>query len=287
MEQSALLEALAAVVGTDRVLTDVESRTFYSTDVFRQANELALAVVQPGSVEELHACVRVCVSRAAPMVVRGGGASYTDGYLPTQPGTVLFDMSRLTGIATSIRDHAGQAITDPAEKPWFCGLMQSTPSGLAACRESHAQAAALVESADQPCRASCYAGLCQSVAPILLQGRHIGTIIVGDRPEHQLTPLRIESLATAHGIDMALLTEAAEELRPWSEERMAAATRFVQQLANTIARLCFNAYQLRCRMDDLAAVHDVAVKLSGRTRLQEILDTATKQLVETMELKAS
>lgn len=195
--------------------------------------------------------------------------------------------AHMTGIATSIRDHIGRPITTPAEKPHFCEIMQSTVSGLRACHESHAQASALVKSADQPCRATCHAGLCQSVAPILLQGRQIGTIIVGDRPEHQLTPLTIETLAKQHGLDRDLLANAADDLLPWSEERMATATRFVQQLAGTIARLCYNAYQLRCRIDDLAAVHDVAVKLSGRTRLQEILDAATKQLVETMELKAA
>ncbi|MFW2405829.1 MAG: FAD-binding oxidoreductase [Gammaproteobacteria bacterium] len=98
MDHSALREALAAIVGPDHVLTDDESRTFFSTDVFRQADELAAVVVQPGSVDELQALVRVCAQHKAPMVVRGGGASYTDGYLPTKPGTVLFEMSRLKGI---------------------------------------------------------------------------------------------------------------------------------------------------------------------------------------------
>lgn len=193
----------------------------------------------------------------------------------------------LTGISTSIRDETGLALTKPAEKPRFCELMQSTFSGKTACLESHGQAAALMESAVQPCRAKCHAGLSQAVAPIMLNDRHIGTIIVGDRPEYQLTPLTISALATQHGIDAEQLTAAAEELRPWADDRMARATQFVQQLANTIARLCFNAYQLRCRMDDLSAVHGVGIKLAGRTRLQEVLDTATRLLVETMELKAA
>lgn len=193
----------------------------------------------------------------------------------------------LTGIATSIRDETGLALTRPAEKPRFCEVMQSSFSGKSACLESHAEAAALVDSADQPCRAKCHAGLCQAVAPIMLNGRHLGTIIVGDRPEHQLTSVTISALAEEHGLNEDELREAAEELRPWADERMTRATLFVQQLANTIARLCFNAYQLRCRMDDLSAMHGVGLKLAGRTRLQEILDTATRLLVETMELKAA
>ena len=99
MDQTAgLLESLAAVVGTDYLLTDLESRTFYSTDVYRQADELAVAVARPGSVAQLHDLAQICIGQNAPMVVRGGGASYTDGFLPARKNTVLFDMSRLTAI---------------------------------------------------------------------------------------------------------------------------------------------------------------------------------------------
>lgn len=101
---SQLLQSLSSIVGASHVLVDDESRTFYSTDVFRQADVLATAVVQPGSVDELHAVVRACVAADAPMVVRGGGASYTDGYLPTQPGTIMLEMSRLTGIDINAND---------------------------------------------------------------------------------------------------------------------------------------------------------------------------------------
>ena len=38
------------------------------------------------------------------VAVRGGGASYTDGYLPTRSGTVLIDSSRLTGIEVNAAD---------------------------------------------------------------------------------------------------------------------------------------------------------------------------------------
>jgi FAD/FMN-containing dehydrogenase len=99
-----VLESLAQIVGTEHLLTDDESRTFFSTDVYRQADELAVAIAQPGSVEELHDAARICVQHKVPMVVRGGGASYTDGFLPIRPNTVLFDMSRLNGIEVNATD---------------------------------------------------------------------------------------------------------------------------------------------------------------------------------------
>lgn len=44
---------------------------------------------------------------------------------------------------------------------------------------------------------------------------------------------------------------------------------------------------LRNRIADLAAVHEISLKLAGRVDLQEILDTATRLLVETMGLRAA
>ena len=193
----------------------------------------------------------------------------------------------LTGISTSIRDADGIALTRPANKPAFCELIQSTQPGYVACSASHREAAEMVRSGDQPCLASCHAGLHQSVAPIVVRDHHVGTIIVGDRPRHQLTQLTISSLAQSIGLDEAALGVSADELKPWSDKRMTAATVFIQELANTIARLCFSAYQLQCRVDDLAALHSVSQHLAGRTELQAILDTAVRQLVDTMELKAA
>ncbi|MDP6674715.1 MAG: FAD-binding oxidoreductase [Gammaproteobacteria bacterium] len=99
-----LLQALVNILSEAHLLTDDQSRTFFSTDVYRQADELALAVAQPGTIEELQQIVRVCAEHEAPMVVRGGGASYTDGFLPTQPNTILIDSLRLNRIEVNEAD---------------------------------------------------------------------------------------------------------------------------------------------------------------------------------------
>ena len=65
---------------------------------------LAAAVVSPGSVAELQEVMRLCARHRTPTVVRGGGASYTNAYLPIRPGTLTLDMSRLTGIEINDED---------------------------------------------------------------------------------------------------------------------------------------------------------------------------------------
>ncbi len=92
-----ILKRLADTVGSDRVLTSPEDREFYAMDVYR-ARALPLAVVQPGSVEELCAVVKLAAESQLAVVPRGGGASYTDGYLPITEQSLLIDTSGLNRI---------------------------------------------------------------------------------------------------------------------------------------------------------------------------------------------
>ena len=92
-----LLAALTQLLGPANVLTDNADRLFYSHDVFR-AGELPEAVVRPGSVDELQAVVRAAYESGTPLVMRGGGASYTDAYAHTAKGGITVDTSRLKAI---------------------------------------------------------------------------------------------------------------------------------------------------------------------------------------------
>ena len=47
------LKEIKESFGNDHVITDLESLTFYSTDVFKQADEIAVAVVRPDDADEL------------------------------------------------------------------------------------------------------------------------------------------------------------------------------------------------------------------------------------------
>jgi len=97
-QSSELLGQLEASLGKENLLQDEESIRFYSTDVYRQADFLADVVVRPGTVDELQKVVQLCAAHKTPMVIRGGGASYTDGFLPGQANMVSIDSSRLKRI---------------------------------------------------------------------------------------------------------------------------------------------------------------------------------------------
>lgn len=91
---SGLRRTLCDVLGADSVLEGRDDRRFFSHDIF-EAGETAAAVIRPGTVEELAAAVRAVTGAGLAIVPRGGGVSYTGGYLPVSPDSVVVDTRRL------------------------------------------------------------------------------------------------------------------------------------------------------------------------------------------------
>jgi FAD/FMN-containing dehydrogenase len=92
------IDELTALLGAENVIRDPAELAFYSTDVYRRADIDAALVIRPGSVAELAQAVGLCTSRGATVIPRGGGLSYTGGFLPTRGGSVIVDMLRLDRI---------------------------------------------------------------------------------------------------------------------------------------------------------------------------------------------
>lgn len=92
-----LADALIGIMGRAHVLQDAAERAYYAADLFFQGPP-ALLVVQPASRAELVQAVKACYAAGAAIVPRGGGLSYTGGYVPTGPRAVIFDTRRLNRV---------------------------------------------------------------------------------------------------------------------------------------------------------------------------------------------
>jgi FAD/FMN-containing dehydrogenase len=97
IESTDIVRQLMAAIGAEYVLTDPAEREFHAMDVYN-FRELPIAVVRPGSTADLQGIVRIAAAAGVALVPRGGGASYTDGYLPATPNSLLVDTSRLNRI---------------------------------------------------------------------------------------------------------------------------------------------------------------------------------------------
>ena len=96
---TAVAARLAAIVGERHVITDAAERGVLSNDIFGWPDAVpAEFVVQPADTAEVAAVVQALAELGIPLFVRGGGMSYTKGYVPTAPGCALVDLRRLDRI---------------------------------------------------------------------------------------------------------------------------------------------------------------------------------------------
>ena len=92
-----MIEAIASAIGAEFVLTGEADREFYAMDVYSY-RKMPLAVVRPGSVADLQAIVKAAAAEKIALVPRGGGASYTDGYVCDREDSLLVDTSRMNSV---------------------------------------------------------------------------------------------------------------------------------------------------------------------------------------------
>ena len=94
---SGLRRYLHGLLGEASVLEGEDDRRFFSHDIF-EAGETAAAVVRPDTVEQLAAAVGAVAGAGFSVVPRGGGVSYTGGYLPERRRSVIVDTRALNRV---------------------------------------------------------------------------------------------------------------------------------------------------------------------------------------------
>ncbi len=92
-----LTAELIQILGAENVILDKGERRFYSQDIYKQGELIALAI-RPGSKDELSRAVAETTRAGFAIAPRGGGMSYTSGYIQQAPDAVMVDMSRLNRI---------------------------------------------------------------------------------------------------------------------------------------------------------------------------------------------
>jgi len=90
------LQQCQAAIGVSNVLTDGHDTAAYLTDWRRRFTGRALAVVRPGSSEEVATVVRLCNRFRVPIVPQGGNTGLVLGSVPDESGTqIVLSLTRL------------------------------------------------------------------------------------------------------------------------------------------------------------------------------------------------
>src|SRR5210317_1642033 len=94
---NAVVSTITTLLPAEIIDTDPEKIRLYSQDVFTIGPPIC-AVVRPRSIDEVTALVKTCRESGTPIVTRGGGMSYTSGYIATAPDSILVDMTSMDAI---------------------------------------------------------------------------------------------------------------------------------------------------------------------------------------------
>jgi sigma-B regulation protein RsbU (phosphoserine phosphatase) len=126
------------------------------------------------------------------------------------------------------------------------------------------------------------------VAPIIVNNQRLGTIRMSATAgaTAPFDDSKVAGLAEKLGMDPKQLKSVAVQLLR-SRSNRPAAIQFLFLLANAIARLCFQEYQLRRRIDELTAVYNVAMMLADARDLTRVLQRTVELVCEVMSVKAS
>jgi D-lactate dehydrogenase (cytochrome) len=99
MNTSPTIQACTDIVGSDHIATDDATLRLCAHDVFMWDDaQLPLAVAAPADTAQVAALMRAAATHGFVVAPRGGGVSYTKGYVPVCVNTVTLDTSRLDAI---------------------------------------------------------------------------------------------------------------------------------------------------------------------------------------------
>ncbi|MEZ6191999.1 MAG: SpoIIE family protein phosphatase [Phycisphaerales bacterium] len=172
----------------------------------------------------------------------------------------------VTGLTATIRDREGQQVTQETD--------------AAKRRASDRVLEQLISAdADDAGRFS---------APITVEGQVLGSIaleaVAGETAPAGREALRKSALAL--GVPGDKVDELVRAAELHCGPNKAAGIQFLYVLANSIARLCYDEYHTRQRVQELSALYEMSKALSANRDLQQVLDTATHAVADVMHAKA-
>lgn len=124
------------------------------------------------------------------------------------------------------------------------------------------------------------------VAPIQIGRHRFGTIRMKPLGGADIDEGKLAHIAEKFALDLKQIRSINGSLARLKDNRPAA-IQFLYLLANAIARLGHQEYQLRQRVDELTAVYNVATMLAESRDLQTLLQRTAEVVASVMQVKAS
>lgn len=118
---------LEACLGKDNVILDEAERRYYSADVYCEGAVCA-AAIKPRTTQDLAAAAPLITSQGFALLPRGGGMSYTGGYITDSSQTVVVDTGAMEPVMDIDADN--MLVTVSASITWEMLYEALKPKGL-------------------------------------------------------------------------------------------------------------------------------------------------------------
>ena len=187
------------------------------------------------------------------------------------------------GMAALAVDTQGSPVTQPSNFSEFCmEITRKSPEGGRRCSECDVRGGQEAARTGKPSVYFCHGGLMDMAAPIMVEGRQIGSMLAGQVLPQPPDEEKFRRIAREIGVDPEAYVRAVRKVRVVPEGSIRAAADLLYLVANTLSQIGFEKCKkarLSGDYEDIAAsmVGDVSA-LSDRARaLQEQVES----LVET------
>lgn len=193
------------------------------------------------------------------------------------------------GVASVTVDADGNPVTNPSSYTRFCmNYVHSTECGDKRCAESHRKGGGEAVRTGKPVVYECHAGVIDFAAPIMVEGRHIGTILGGQVLTGTPEEAKYKKLAGEIGVDEAGLLAAVQEVYILPRERIEAAANLLFTVANNMSRAAYQKIKLQAAAETLsdgisqisATMEELAASASTVNNTQTNLNNEIKHVNE-------
>lgn len=162
------------------------------------------------------------------------------------------DFAKGVGLASVTVDLDGTPITAPSSYTRFCmDFTHSTETGDKRCAESHRKGGEEAARTGKPVIYECHAGLIDFAAPIMLEGRQIGTILGGQVLTGAPNDVKYRKIANEIGVNEDGYVESVHEIRTLSRESIEAAANVLYIVANNMSNTAYQQLKLKSVSDIL------------------------------------
>lgn len=179
--------------------------------------------------------------------------------------------SRYTGMASIMADETGAPVTNPSRFTRFCNdLVRQTPIGCSRCESCDRSGAVITLRSGKASTYNCHAGLVDFAAPIMVEGKFIGSFIGGQVRVAEIDEEQMRRDALEFGLDPEEYVEEAGKVPMLPRERVDAAADFLFELARIISEMAYNNYYAlemsRKQEQSAKAQTDVVMKVCNELR---------------------